>query len=184
MRPSPRTTLGVLCLGVVAGIGGTAAMTALQLAEARLRGASGESGPPKSWDEAPAPAQVGERIADGVFEHPLPLEQAARIANVMHWSYGTLWGAGFGLVQGSLGLPVLPAAAAFGTVVWGSDYAILPAMKIYKPAWRYPASTLAIDLGRHLVYGAGVAGTYALLDRRWRRRRRGARQLRALTDRF
>jgi predicted branched-subunit amino acid permease len=113
-----------------------------------------------------APAQVAERVASGVFERPLDLEQASRITNVVHWSYGTLWGIGFGIVQRSLGLPVVAAAVGFGTLVWASDYAVLPAMKIYKPAWRYPASTLAIDLGRHLAYGAGVAGAFALLERR------------------
>jgi hypothetical protein len=165
-----KTPLGAIALGAAAGIAGTAVMTGVQLAEQKLRGGSG-SEPPASWDEAPAPAQVGERVARGVFEHPLDLEQAPRITNVVHWSYGTLWGIGFGIVQRSLSLPVLPAAVGFGTLVWASDYAVLPAMKIYEPAWRYPASTLAIDLGRHLAYGAGVAGAYALLDRRTAPRR-------------
>jgi hypothetical protein len=168
MPSFPRTPLGAVGAGALAGLGGTAVMTAVQLVEARLRGSSGPSEPPETWEDAPAPAQVGERIAEGVFERPLPLEQAATITNVMHWSYGTAWGVGFGLLQGSLGLPVAPAAAAFGTLVWGSDYVILPAMRIYRPAWKYPASTLAVDLARHLAYGLGAAGTYALIERRRR----------------
>jgi hypothetical protein len=160
-----KTPLAAIALGAAAGIAGTAVMTGVQLAEQKLRG-GGASAPPASWDDAPAPAQVAERVASGVFEHPLDLEQAPRITNLVHWSYGTLWGIGFGIVQRSLGLPVVPAAVGFGTLVWASDYVVLPAMKIYKPAWRYPASTLAIDLGRHLAYGAGVAGAFALLDRR------------------
>jgi hypothetical protein len=171
-----KTPLGAIALGAAAGIAGTAVMTGVQLAEQKLRG-GGTSEPPASWDEAPAPAQVGERVARGVFEHPLDLEQASRITNIVHWSYGTLWGIGFGVVQRSLSLPVLPAAVGFGTLVWASDYALLPAMKIYKPAWRYPASTLAIDLGRHLAFGAGVAGAYALLDRRTASRRGRLRRL-------
>ena len=87
------------------------------------------------------------------------------VTNVVHWSYGTAWGVAFAIVQRSLGVPVIPAAAGFGTFVWASDYAVLPAMKIYKPAWKYPASTLAVDLVRHLAYGAGVAGAHALLER-------------------
>jgi hypothetical protein len=165
MRTFMRTPLGAVGLGVAAGLAGTAVMTAVQLAEQKLRG-SGESEPPTSWDETPAPAQVGERVARGVFEHPLDLEQAPTVTNVVHWSYGTAWGVGFGIVQRSLGIPLLPAAAGFGTLVWASDYAVLPAMKIYKQPWKYPASTLAVDLARHLAYGAGVAGAYALLERR------------------
>jgi hypothetical protein len=164
MRSLGRIPLGVIGLGVAAGLAGTAVMTALQLAEQKLRG-SGESEPPASWDETPAPAQIGERVARGVFEHPLDLDQAPAVTNVVHWSYGTAWGVAFAIVQRSLGVPVLPAAAGFGTIVWASDYAVLPAMKIYKPVWKYPASTLAVDLVRHLVYGAGVAGAYALLAR-------------------
>jgi hypothetical protein len=163
MRAFTRTPLGVIGLGAAAGLAGTAVMTAVQLAEQRLRG-SGESGPPKSWDEAPAPAQVGERVARGVFQRPIDLDQAPRVTNVVHWSYGMAWGVAFAVVQRSLGIPVLPAAAGFGTLVWASDYVVLPAMKIYEPAWKYPASTLAVDLARHLAYGAGVAGAYALLE--------------------
>jgi hypothetical protein len=182
MATITRSPLSALGAGVLAGVGGTAAMTLLQLAEARIRGGGGSSEPPESWADAPAPAQVAERIADGVFEHPLPLEQAPAITNVMHWSYGTLWGVGYGLAEASIGLPAAVAGAAWGTLVWSGDYALLPAMGIYKPAWKYPASTLALDLGRHLVYGLGVAGTYALLERR--RRPPGRMQrLRALRPR-
>jgi hypothetical protein len=178
MAMSDRSPLSAVAAGALAGIGGTAVMTLLQLAEARIRG-GGSSEPPETWADAPAPAQVAERIADGVFEHPLPLEQAPAITNVMHWSYGTAWGVGFGVVQASLGLPVAAAGAAWGAVVWSSDYALLPAMGIYRPAWRYPASTLALDLGRHLAYGLGVAGTYALLEHR-RQSRSRLQRLRAL----
>jgi hypothetical protein len=164
MRSFLRTPLGAVALGVAAGVAGTAVMTVLQLAEQRLRG-GGEDGPPASWDEAPAPAQVGEKVARGVLEHPLDVEQAPRVTTVVHWTYGTSWGVAFAIAQRSLGIPVVPAAAGFGPLVWASDYAVLPAMKIYKPAWRYPASTLAVDLVRHLAYGAGVAGAFALLER-------------------
>jgi hypothetical protein len=162
-----RSPLSAIAAGALAGIGGTAAMTLLQLAEAKIRGGV-PAPPPETWEDAPAPAQVGERIAEGVFERPLPLEQAPTVTNVMHWSYGTLWGAGFGVVQGTLGLPAAVAGTLWGSVVWSSGYALLPAMKVYKPAWKYPPGTLALDLGRHLVYGLGVAGTYALLERRRR----------------
>lgn len=180
MRSSPHSPLAAIGLGVAAGIGGTAVMTAVQMIEAKLKG-SGPSEAPETWEDAPAPAQVGERIADGVFDRPLPVESAPLVTNVMHWSYGTMWGVSFGVVQASLGLPLAPAALGFGTLVWASDYVILPAMKLYEPAWKYPAGTLAVDLARHLAYGAGVAGTWGLLTYR-RRPKSRVQRLRALVD--
>ena len=164
MRRDLRSPLRVLGIGVVAGVAGTAVMTGVQLAEQRLRG-SGSPEPPESWSEAPAPAQVGELVARRVFRHPVALERAPALTNVVHWSYGIAWGVAFAAIQRAAGLAVVPAAAGFGTLVWASDYVVLPGMKIYQPAWKYPASTLAIDLGRHLAYGAGAAGAYALAAR-------------------
>ena len=52
-----------------------------------------------------------------------------------------------------------------------ADYTLLPAMKIYKPPWKYPAATLAKDFGNHLVYGFAVAAAYRALDVALDRRR-------------
>jgi hypothetical protein len=159
------TPLGVIATGLVAGAAGTAVMTAFQLSEQRLRAsADGAEQPPASWDEAPAP--VGERVVGGVLHRDLDLDQAATVTNVVHWSYGTLLGAAFGILQSSFRLPVIAAASGFGTLVWSGDYAILPALGSYRPAWRYPVRTLALDLARHLVYGAGVAVAFTAVDHR------------------
>ena len=158
-----RTPLGTIGLGLAAGAVGTAVLTALQLVEQRVRG-GGTSGPPRTWEEAPAPAQVGHRVADGVFEHDLPLSDAPALTNVVHWSYGVVWGAAFGILQRSFHWPLAAAGAAFGTMVWAGGYTALPAMGIYEPAWKYPLKTLGIDLGRHLVYGTGVAVAYRALE--------------------
>src|SRR3954451_6451120 len=103
LRPasSAPTALRAVGLGVLAGLGGTAVMTLAQLVEQRLRGA-GDQGPPRSWDEAPAPAQVGERIAGGVFDQHVPLQQAPALNNAVHWLYGTGWGVVYGVLRGSL----------------------------------------------------------------------------------
>jgi hypothetical protein len=160
-----RTPIGTIALGLAAGAAGTAVMTALQAAEQRLRGGGAASGPPTTWDEAPAPAQVGHRVAEGVFEHDIPLEEAPVVTNVVHWSYGIAWGAAFAVLQRSFRWPVAAAGAAFGTLVFAGGYTALPAMGIYEPAWKYSPKTLGIDLGRHLVYGSAVALAYRVADR-------------------
>ncbi len=38
-------------------------------------------------------------------------------------------------------------------------------MKLAPPMWEYPPLELALDVSFHLVYGAGVAGAYAVLSR-------------------
>ena len=42
----------------------------------------------------------------------------------------------------------------------------LPAMKLAPPVWEYPPSSLAPDVGFHLVYGAAASAAWSLLDRR------------------
>ena len=51
----------------------------------------------------------------------------------------------------------------WGTVVWASSYAVLPALGLYKPIWEYDATTLAKDLGVHLVYGVTTAAAFRVL---------------------
>jgi hypothetical protein len=46
------------------------------------------------------------------------------------------------------------------------SYVELVPMGLYELPWAYPAKDLALDLSYHLVYGAGLAGGYRLLDRR------------------
>jgi uncharacterized membrane protein YagU involved in acid resistance len=50
---------------------------------------------------------------------------------------------------------------AFGTVVWLTDYIVLPLAGVYKPIWQYDVKTLANDLTAHLVYGATVGLSFA-----------------------
>ena len=162
---SPLTALG---RGLVAGLAGTAAMTAYQTIVAVRRGSSLEQAlapdAPQSWDEAPAPAQVGYRFLNGVFRRSASPEHAPAFTNAVHWSYGTAWGALYGLVQGTLHAPVLRNGAALGTTVFGSAYVVLPAMEIYDPPWEYSPKALATDWSYHLVYGLGVAGAYRLIE--------------------
>jgi len=54
----------------------------------------------------------------------------------------------------------------FGAAVWGGDYVILPAAKLYKPIWTYDRKTLANDLSAHLVYGLATATALQVLSRK------------------
>jgi uncharacterized membrane protein YagU involved in acid resistance len=159
-RHAKKSPAAAVLQGLTAGAIGNAAFT---LYQRLVQGGAEEQGPPRDWSEAPEPAQVGQRVAEGVFQQEVPLEQAGLVTHVVHWVYGTTWGALYGLVQESVEQPVVSGVALAGAVV-ATDYTLLPAMNLYKPPWRYPASTLAKDFAHHVVYGLSVAGAYRALD--------------------
>ena len=119
----------------------------------------------EKWDDAPAPAQVGKRLVEGLFQRPLPPERARLVNNVTHWAFGLLNGVQYGLVAGSLRNPRLRYGVPFAVGVWGSGYAVLPAAGLYEPIWEYDATTLARDLSAHLVFGLTTAAAFNALTR-------------------
>ena len=171
------TPLGAVARGLVAGAAGTLAMDALWFA--RYKRAGGDSGFAawelssglRAWEDAPAPAQVGKRLLEGLFARELPPERAALVNNLTHWGFGMLGGVQYGIVAGSLRSPRIRYGLPFGAGVWASGYAILPAAKLYKPISEYDRTTLAKDLSAHLVYGIGTAAAFRLLSRKHGSRR-------------
>ena len=165
------TPLGALVRGIVSGAVGTLAMDLVLYL--RYRRGGGEqrfaqwefSSGLESWDQAPAPAQVGKRLLEGFLQREVPADRAALVDNVMHWAYGLGWAAQYGIVAGCLPTPRVRYGLAFGSIVWLTDYAVLPLAKLYKPIWEYDGETLAKDLSAHWVYGLGAAATFRLLER-------------------
>jgi hypothetical protein len=167
------TPLGAILRGAVAGTVGTLAMDAVWYA--RYRRGGGDKDPlawefgldVQSWEQAPAPAQLGRRLFEAFTKRQVPVSRAALVNNVMHWGYGVAWGAQFGVLAGTLRrLPrtALPALGLpFGATIWGSSYVTLPLAGLYKPIWEYDADVLAKDLAAHLAYGLGTAAGFALL---------------------
>jgi hypothetical protein len=163
------TPLGAIVRGLVAGVIGTAAFDAFLFA--RYRQGGGESrftdwefSAGMTWDTAPAPAHVGKRIVEGLFQTELPPERAPLVNNVTHWAYGIVNAVQYGVVAGSLPRQRIRYGLPFGAAVWGSGYVILPAAKLYEPIWKYDVKTLANDLSAHLVYGLSTATAMRLLS--------------------
>jgi hypothetical protein len=173
MTRSPKVTpAGAVARGLAAGAVGTAAMDTFLFVRYRLNGGpeSAErwesSADVRTWDQAPAPAQIGRRLVEGLFGVKIPPTRARLVNNVMHWGYGLLNGAQYGIVAESLPTrPRIRFGLPFGATVWAGDYVILPAAKLYKPIWDYDAETLLNDLSAHLVYGLATATALRLLSR-------------------
>jgi hypothetical protein len=165
------TPIGAVVSGLVAATIGTAAMDTFLFA--RYRRGGGETGfaawessaGVKSWEDAPAPAHVGKRLVEGLFDIKLPPERARLVNNVTHWAFGIANGAAYGLVAGSLPNPRVSYGPVFGASVWASGYVVLPAAKLYEPIWKYDVKTLAKDLSAHLVYGTATAAAWQLCSR-------------------
>lgn len=166
-----QTPVGALIRGLVAGAIGTAAMDMFLFS--RYRRGGGErrlsewesSAGLTSWEDAPAPAHLGKRIVEGLFDLRLPPTRARLVNNVMHWGYGIANGGQYGLVAGSLPERRIRYGLPFGASVWASGYVILPAAKLYEPIWKYDGKTLGNDLSAHLVYGLGTAAAMRALSR-------------------
>ncbi len=164
------TPIGSLVRGLAAGAVGTAAMDALLFTRYRRGGGRDPvsawefSAGLSDWEQAPAPAQVGKRLVEGLFGLTLPPSRASLVNNITHWAYGMLGGAQYGLVAGSRRRPRVRDGLPFGATVWASGYVVLPAAKLYKPIWEYDTVTLAKDLSAHLVYGLTTAGAWRALS--------------------
>jgi hypothetical protein len=163
-----RDSVGLATRGLAAGVVGTALMTAWQEVVAHFRRHS----MPKvmrqdedPWESAPAPAQVGRLAVKGVLRRDVPAKYIPLFTNAVHWGFGTSMGAAYGLLHGLLRRRPAVEGPLFGLGVWAQSYATLVPLGLYKPPWHYPARTIAKDISYHLVYGAGTAAGYRLLER-------------------
>ncbi len=132
-------------------------MTACQTAVMKIQG-----GQPST-----VPGQVAQRVGEGVFDRRVPDDRLGVLTQVVHWSYGTGWGAAYGVAQASLPAPIALSGPLFALVNWTTGSAVgLPAMRLAPPVRQRPAQGTAIELGYHLVYGLGVALAYGALSPR------------------
>jgi hypothetical protein len=137
--------------GLFAGAVGTAVMTVSSTVEMKIRGRAGST----------APADAAGKVL-GV--EPKDAAGEARFANLVHWGYGTGWGAVRGLI-GAAGLEGTAATAAHFGALWGSEQVMLPALGVAPPFWTWGAKEVGIDAFHHLVYAGATGAAYALLDR-------------------
>ena len=87
--------------GLLAGVVGTAVMTVSSTLEMKIRGRQGSS----------APANAAAKVL-GV--EPKGEAEEARFSNLVHWSYGTSWGAVRGLIGAAASKAPAPLRCTWG----------------------------------------------------------------------
>jgi hypothetical protein len=137
--------------GLVAGAVGTAAMTVSSALEEKLR----------NREPSDAPAQAASKVL-GV--QPRDAEGRERFSNLVHWAYGTGWGAVRGLLA-AFGRHGARASAAHFALVWGTEQVMLPSLEVSPPPWEWGAEEIAIDGLHHAVYAGATGLAYELIDR-------------------
>jgi len=142
---------GAIGRGLFAGAFGTAVMTVSSTIEMKLRGREASS----------APADAAAKVM-GV--EPTDDEAKERFSNIVHFGYGTGWGAARG-VAGFAGLRGPAAAAAHLAAVWGTELVMLPALDVAPPATKWGLKEVGVDSFHHAVYAAATSIAYEWLDR-------------------
>jgi hypothetical protein len=166
----PITPLAAVAGGLLAGAVGTVCLDAVHYLKYRRAGGKDsplawEFAPVESWDKAPDPGQVAKRLVEGFTQRELADRWAWLTSTIAHWSYGSLAGAAYGVLAGSLRSPRPVYGVPFGAAMFANDYIALPVAGLYQPIWKYDAKTLAWDLAAHLAYGVGTGTTFWLLTR-------------------
>jgi hypothetical protein len=157
---APATLVRRAVRGALAGVIGTLALDLVNYRRVRRGGSEAAFleweivGELERWEDAPAPGQVARKaLAQATGEDP-PVAWAGPVSNVMHWAYGTTWGAVYALA--------CPrprpwwAGPAFGVAVCSSDYVTLPLAGVYQPIWKYDLPTLRDDYSGHVAYGTAT----------------------------
>ena len=141
---------GAIGKGLLAGIAATAAMTLSQLIEMQLT----------KREASDAPVQVAE---DTIAVKPVNDEEKEKLAQELHWAYGSAWGIARGLVA-LTGLKGLPATLLHFGAVWGTAQIMLPKHDAAKPLNEREPKEIAIDVLHHAVYAITAGVVYDALD--------------------
>lgn len=157
MIRSIRKLAAYLGIGLISGLAGTAVMTAVQTVEMKLTGR----------EPSTVPADAVSEVID---VEPRTDRAEMRLANLAHWGYGTVLGAGRGVLAAA-GLPPIAADPLFFAGVWGAGLAMLPAMGLAEPVTEWSPQEVAMDAAHHLVYAIAVATAFRQISRQswWER---------------
>jgi uncharacterized membrane protein YagU involved in acid resistance len=134
-----------LVIGAIAGVVGTAAMTAA------MRRLHRQLSPEEQYPLPPR--EITEAVIGGARE-----ETVRDQSTLAHFGFGAAAGA---LVAAVRPMPSVLSGALAGVGIWTASYlGWAPALGILEPATEHPARRNALMIGVHLVWGAATASTF------------------------
>jgi len=146
-------------------------------ARSKQSGGTESSGPPSLASPtgalvlplAPGPEGLAEqfayKVAAGLFGYDIS-RWLGPAGMATHLTYGSLWGALYGLIQATTPTPPLQAGPAYGLFVWlVGPAALVPAMKLMPPPWRESPPRAALLVFGHIAYGLTLAAAFDALRR-------------------
>ncbi len=137
------TAIGV---GLIAGLVGTVAITVSQMIEMKIT----------KREPSSAPVDAVAKVLD---VKATSKEQKSKVAQEVHWTYGTSWGMVRGLLT-LIGLKRWKATTAHFLGIWAAEQVMLPSLKLAKPINEQEPETIGIDVLHHAVYAIAAGLTY------------------------
>ncbi len=148
-QPQPSIWKGVAA-GLAGGLVGTWVMTQFQGQLSKLSPApegNGDSGDDATMKTAAA-------LSKSVTGHRLTKKEKAAAGPVVHYAFGSLMGAAYGVVAEGVPQAADGWGLPFGTVLWiGADEVAVPMLGLAGSPAESPVSVHASALASHLVYG-------------------------------
>lgn len=100
------------------------------------------------------PAVLADRVARRVGRRTLSTPEKLRIQNAIHYSYGALFGAAYGVLAKAFPVATFGSGTAAGAALYAAGHATaLPLLRVQEPPWRLPRAALAWELTSHLLFG-------------------------------
>lgn len=137
-------------IGLIAGLAGTAAISASQTIEMKLTGRKPSS----------SPVKVASKVLD---IKPVSEEKTAKVSEEIHWAYGT----SLGIIRGFYGLIGLKGWLATLThfvTVWGIENVMLPGLDVSPPFTEWSGKEILTDGIHHAVYAVATGLVFDAID--------------------
>jgi hypothetical protein len=124
---------------------------------------------PREWFKSLPPRKITLNLLHHLgLARKLDRKDKRRLVGVSHFGYGAAAGALYGLLPRRLPGPL------FGLAVWAVSYLVaMPALSLYRPATRDPASRNKLMIASHLAWGTFLGLAYGAIRilRHWYRTR-------------
>jgi len=102
----------------------------------------------------PATTKLANVVSEKVFRRKLDERQKKVAEPVVHYTFGALMGAWYGVLAELMPLTTAGMGTFYGAAVWlGADEIAVPALKLSGSPFEYPLSQHASALAAHAVYG-------------------------------